>query len=487
MLVPKGTVKAVASGTLDPAKQPLFSIAAANPQQASHFAQLGDTTDGGTAFAIEDLRLDRHSDRDYNDLIVRIGGATPPDTPSLGDVINSDLDWRPSELGQELLAFVSGDGSGSGDPPDIVAALANDTGFDNSDGITADPTIAGSITDASEIASFRAGFNDTELTDLVDVTPSLRPDGSFILARGDLETIAGAPLSDGVQTLHLQTFNGAGDVTDTLALTFSLDTDAPDAPHLDLPNAPDGLTHSTTPILEIQAEPGSQVDLFRDGLAVGTAPVNESGLAAIVPEPLSQGLHHLSATVTDVAGNVSPLSQSLTVTVDTVAPVAPLFDLDPAFDSAPLGDRVTAFETVTLVGQTEAHAAVELLEMDLLEMEKLSRAVTHPAGLQNRVCAFQHTRLLNRSVLVMHTGREPGRGSVDGVTSDCPAYCSSDSYPYGGFPSGHLSENTIRSGGIVLLDASAVWRPLASQWDAAPFCCSNTTNPRHRDCDSPAP
>ena len=369
MLVPKGTVKDIARGTLDPAKRPLFSIAAANPQQAFHFGQLGDTTDDGTTFAIEDLRVDIHSDRDYNDLIVQIGGATTTGTRSLSSVINPDLDWRPSDLGEELLAFVGGDSSGGGDPPDIdppdiVAALANDTGLDNSDGITTDPTITGSITDASEIASFRAGFNDTPLTDFVDVTPSLQPDGSFVLDPVQLDTIAGEPLADGTYTLHLQASDAGGLTSDLFNLEFTLETldpNAPDAPAVVL-LSPDNLTTNSTPMLFVAAEPDSQIQLFLDGVPINATVVDDLGLATIETMPLSNGTYELTATATDLAGNTSSFSEPLTIAVDTDPPIEPIFALDPASDTDTVGDLETRAETVTLVGQTEANATVELVE-----------------------------------------------------------------------------------------------------------------------------
>ncbi|NES83114.1 MAG: hypothetical protein F6K10_17835, partial [Moorea sp. SIO2B7] len=39
------------------------------------------------------------------------------------------------------------------------ANLANDTGIDNSDRITLDPTITGKVTDESDIASFQVSFD----------------------------------------------------------------------------------------------------------------------------------------------------------------------------------------------------------------------------------------------------------------------------------------------------------------------------------------
>ena len=48
-----------------------------------------------------------------------------------------------------------------------------------------------------------------------------------------------------------------------------------------------------------------------------------------------------------------PVSAALVVTIDTVAPAEPSLELDPASDTAPVGDGETTAASVTLVGQAE--------------------------------------------------------------------------------------------------------------------------------------
>src|SRR4029077_10280553 len=67
-------------------------------------------------------------------------------------------------------------------PPVLSADLANDTGpggIPNSDGITADPTIAGSLTAANSLVSFVAGLNGGPVT--TNVLPLVQPGGAFTL------------------------------------------------------------------------------------------------------------------------------------------------------------------------------------------------------------------------------------------------------------------------------------------------------------------
>ncbi|MDJ1177050.1 DUF4114 domain-containing protein, partial [Roseofilum capinflatum] len=111
MLVPKGRVEQVVDNpAIGGATRPLFSLATANPDDGFHMGQIADVTGEGNVFVFEDLRVDGKSDGDYNDLIFRVKGATGK-TAQLDDVIDTAKDWRDSDLGQELIAYVTGDDS----------------------------------------------------------------------------------------------------------------------------------------------------------------------------------------------------------------------------------------------------------------------------------------------------------------------------------------------------------------------------------------
>ncbi|OLT56109.1 CHRD domain-containing protein [Moorena bouillonii] len=88
--------------------------------------------------------------------------------------------------------------------PLLSADLSNDTtndGGTNSDRITADPSISGVVTDASQVTRLYGSLDDENFT---DITHTVNPDGSFSLNRPLLEQINGSALGDGEQTLHLQ-------------------------------------------------------------------------------------------------------------------------------------------------------------------------------------------------------------------------------------------------------------------------------------------
>lgn len=78
--------------------------------------------------------------------------------------------------------------------------------------------------------------------------------------------------------------------------------------------------------------------------------------------PLPDGTYVLTLRATDSGGN--PTQISVPFTLDTAVPTLTL-DLDPSSDTLPLGDQQTTNATVTLTGQTEANAAVELVGLGL--------------------------------------------------------------------------------------------------------------------------
>jgi hypothetical protein len=62
-------------------------------------------------------------------------------------------------------------------------AIANDTSEDTADGITSDPTIAGTVIDVSGIFSLRAGFEGMPVESFTEIASRLNEDGTFLLDR----------------------------------------------------------------------------------------------------------------------------------------------------------------------------------------------------------------------------------------------------------------------------------------------------------------
>jgi Bacterial Ig-like domain/Bacterial Ig-like domain (group 3) len=211
--------------------------------------------------------------------------------------------------------------------PVITATLVQDSGSSTTDAITFNPAVSGTVTDSNAVASFKAGFNTTPTANFIDVLPQRQADGSFTLTRAQLETINGGTLPDGAYTLKLQAQDALGNVSAVFNLAFRLDTVAPNAPVLDLPAAGDSGVSNTDNITKINpativgtAEAGSAVQVFVDGVAATSVTSDAQGNWQFNTATLTEGVHAITAQATDVAGNVSALSQALSITIDTIAP-----------------------------------------------------------------------------------------------------------------------------------------------------------------------
>ncbi len=172
------------------------------------------------------------------------------------------------------------------------------------------------------------------------------PDNRYIQYRANLST------SDASVTPSVE----------QVTLSYSLDKTPPAAPSKpDLAAGSDSgssdaddVTNVATPTLEGTAEPNSSVELFTDGNSLGTADADANGAWSFTPaEALDDGTYQVTAKVTDAAGNESPASATLSVTVDTVAPSASLTAPDD-------GARVRG--TVTLSADTNDNSGVERVE-----------------------------------------------------------------------------------------------------------------------------
>jgi hypothetical protein len=100
----------------------------------------------------------------------------------------------------------------------------------------------------------------------------------------------------------------------------------PAPPTLDLVDASDtgvsntdNVTNDTTLTFAGTAPPESTVELFADGGSLGTTAAAATGAWSLTTS-LTEGIHSITATATDAAGNVSDPSAPLIVTIDTTDP-----------------------------------------------------------------------------------------------------------------------------------------------------------------------
>ena len=107
-------------------------------------------------------------------------------------------------------------------------------------------------------------------------------------------------------------------------LEFSSDTTSPSIPIIE--TSIKTITNDRSPTIEGTAEPGSALTLFVDGVTTGVTTIADGTTGAYTIAPiagLSDGNHTVTVTATDAAGNISPASSELNLTVDTTAPAQP--------------------------------------------------------------------------------------------------------------------------------------------------------------------
>ncbi|MBO3662968.1 Ig-like domain-containing protein [Microbacterium stercoris] len=178
-------------------------------------------------------------------------------------------------------------------------------------------------------------------------------------------TVPAGTLTEGDYTVTATSTDAAGNVSPVSdAVTFTVDTTAPEAPTVTGPA--DGSTISDgTPDIT------GTVPVFEPGLTVDVTIANPDGTTSVLEDvpvtdngdgtgswtvpagTLADGDYTVTATSTDVAGNVSPVSDEVTFTVDTTAPEAPAI-------LTPTDGSITADTTPVISGTAEPETTVDV-------------------------------------------------------------------------------------------------------------------------------
>ncbi|MFN6154763.1 Ig-like domain-containing protein [Anabaena sp. AL09] len=306
MLVPQGTVQQVFDNpNAGNNQRPLFSIAAANPNNATQIGQLVPGT-----FGWEDIRNDQNTDADYNDIIFKIKGATGTLT-DIGGLFAPGKDWRNVPLAKELITFASQDNN-----INLTAKLSQDTGISNLDGITNNSEISGSVNNADNISKLQAKFSDG--SNFVDILSELKANGGFVLNKEKLAQIKGGQIADGNYQLNLRAEDKFGNISEFL-VKFTLDTTKPGIPtEVGLKNDGDRVTNQNTPTITGNGENGALIELFDGQNKLGQTTV-VNGFWEITTSQVTDGLKKLTITATDISGNQSDASNT-EFTIDSALP-----------------------------------------------------------------------------------------------------------------------------------------------------------------------
>jgi hypothetical protein len=247
-------------------------------------------------------------------------------------------------------------------PTDPDLAAASDSGTSNSDDITnvTTPTFTGSADPDVTVRVFSDG---------VQVGSGIAAGGNYAITVSSLTNGPHAITADAVDALN----NNSGL---SGALNVVIDTVAPAAPSTpDLATASDSGTSNSDNITNVTtlrftgtAEAGSRTSILAGASLLGSALTSIAGNYNVLTIALANGTYDISATATDVAGNISAASGSLSVTVDTIAPTAPSVpDLTNSSDSGiSNADDITSVTAATFAGLAEAGSTVRVFSDGIL-------------------------------------------------------------------------------------------------------------------------
>lgn len=185
------------------------------------------------------------------------------------------------------------------------------------------------------------------------------------------------PLGQGTHTLNVTATDAAGNVSNTASFGVNIDSVAPNPPVIVtvLDNTAPVLgpitngqaTNETRPSLSGTAEANAIIKVYSDGNLIGTTVANGTGAWSLTPvAALGDGPHTLTVTATDAAGNVSNPSNGFALTVDSVAPNAPVISTV-ADAVGPITGNLTNGQATddtrpTLTGTAEANATVKIYD-----------------------------------------------------------------------------------------------------------------------------
>jgi hypothetical protein len=235
-------------------------------------------------------------------------------------------------------------------PAPVIVGITPDTGTDDSDGITSasEVQLRGTATPNLPVVIYEDG------TAIGSATAD--EDGNWQF------DYPGTGLTDGVYSISAIT-ELDGEVSATSA-TYTLRIDTQVSPPairvVNDSSGGNGSTNNPQVIVGGTTEPGSTVEIVRDGVPVGSVVADVNGDWQVTEDAgLGDGNYEYTGMVTDPAGNISEVSSALPVNVDTLAPPAP-GNLTITPDSGTPGDGLTNTGDIVFSGTAEAGSRVRL-------------------------------------------------------------------------------------------------------------------------------
>ncbi|WBL77252.1 Ig-like domain-containing protein [Bradyrhizobium xenonodulans] len=304
--------------------------------------------------------------------------AINQDTGTAGDFITNDTTLTVSGTNEALASDekiqVSSNGGATWADVTRIIDSAGNVGTTASQAVTIDAT-APTIT-ISNVGGPTNQANQT-ITGMVDVADAGATvtvyDGSTAIrtaiVQGDGSWSAQVTLANGSNSLTAKVSDLAGNTTTSNAVVYTLSTTGPAVTeHLTSDTGSSALDQITSnPALSGTGLANTTVHFTIDGTLVTTTTLADgSGNWSFTPSGLGDGLHTIVASQTDTFNNTG--SASLTFTLDTTAPSAPVIstvtdDVTPV--TGTVADNGSSNDTtLTIAGTAEAGSTVTIYDTD---------------------------------------------------------------------------------------------------------------------------
>jgi VCBS repeat-containing protein len=243
----------------------------------------------------------------------------------------------------------------------VTGALVNGQSTNDNQPLLSGTAEANSIVSISDNGVF-LGTVTASATGTWSYTPPVRNDGQHIFTATSTDAAGNVGAVSGSFTLTIDTSTPV-----TPALPTVYDDVAGGVFNANLTNGQ--VTNDARPTISGTGEVGTTITILDGGTPIGTVTVPAGGSWTFTPTtPLPTGLHTITLTATDAAGNVSGPTAGFAITVDTTAPTTPVIssivdDVAGGVVNNALGSgQVTNDNKPTLNGTAEAGSTVTIYD-----------------------------------------------------------------------------------------------------------------------------
>ncbi|MCY9861141.1 Ig-like domain-containing protein [Vibrio coralliirubri] len=230
-----------------------------------------------------------------------------------------------------------------------VVTIDNDTGLDDSDGITKNnrPEFSGNIETGSKIML------------VIDGRTYSSPDDIEVASNGDWAFRVPVNLDDGSYEYTVIVEDKAGNSSEFESVV-EVDTEFSMTVALDVASDSgikgDNITSDTTPTLKGVAEEGALIEITINGVSYETTAVAGGHWSFTIPDALTHGSHDYVIVGTDIAGN--SIEKIGTIVVDTATEIRG--GLDASSNSNLTSDLITNSEVIKFSGAGEAGSSITI-------------------------------------------------------------------------------------------------------------------------------